>query len=230
MAKPKTAPLKVTARLADGRVMSQDGIIMLDAILYHAWFIKHHPEALKTGQWMKYGSGHIGLPLRQNDYVTHHGKYYSASRGIYEVESVEIERWNKRPDFFRADKTKYLDMEKGLISDSVGRHRAYRTPEKVYIIKNAHIEWWCVGHKDEVEEMLSFITFVGKKNSIGYGGVRSWIVEDVDEDYSVHHPEYGLMRPMPKDELELDGYAVMQYATKPPYYKKENQVLCYVPV
>ena len=47
MAKKPTVPIKVVAELEDGRINSADGIIMLDAILYHAWFWAHAPHVLE---------------------------------------------------------------------------------------------------------------------------------------------------------------------------------------
>ena len=64
MSKPKCTPLKITAILEDGRLNSADGIIMLDAILYHAWFLKFAPQVLE-GIYDESQVGYIGLPLKQ---------------------------------------------------------------------------------------------------------------------------------------------------------------------
>lgn len=94
MAKKPTSPLKITAYLINGRVNSADGVIMLDSILYHAWFRKHCPEVLEGMGSMEY-NGYTGLPLRQLD-----GNRWAASRGIYEEIAQMIEPINKYPDFF----------------------------------------------------------------------------------------------------------------------------------
>ena len=61
--------------------------------------------------------------------------------------------------------------------------------------------------------------------------VKEWTVEDIEEDYTTFHPEYGLMRPIPVDEIsDKLNYPIMQYAVKPPYWKQVNQRLCYVPI
>lgn len=224
MAKPATRPLRVAAKLLDGRINSADGIVMFDGLLYHAWFAKYHPEVFDTGEWMDYGSGYVGLPLRQLP-----GNRWAASMGIYEQLSERIEYWNKRPDFFAADKTDFLDMDKGQISDSVGLKRAYRTPQVIRTVKDGVVEFYCMGHKDEILDLLSYISAVGKKPAMGWGTVETWTAEEIAEDYSYTHPEYGLMRPTPIDDAELTGYAVMEYAVKPPYWKPCNRRRCYVP-
>ena len=114
MAKKPTVPIKVTAHLLDGRISSADGIIMLDAILYHAWFCKYKPEVLEGCGSVQY-DGYTGLPLRQLP-----GNRWAASKGIFESDAKSIEYTNKRPNFFNADKIDKLDMDSGIISDSVG--------------------------------------------------------------------------------------------------------------
>ncbi len=230
MAKPPCKPLKITAHLVDGRLNSADGIVMFDAFLYHAWFAKYAPEVLdgiKDENWHKY----IGLPLRQI------GKgRWAASRGVYECLEQTVEYYNKRPDFLAPDKMQYLDTKKGIISDSAGEYRAYRVPSVVRIVKDGIITFYAVGHCNEVLELLNLIPAVGKKNSMGYGFVDRWEVEEIEEDYSLWHPEHGLMRPLPiedvtdADKEKVKRYPIMQYAVKPPYYKVENMKMCYVPI
>lgn len=229
MAKSPTTPIKVTAHLVDGRLNSADGIVMLDAILYHAWFWRHHPEVLQGIGSTEY-DGYTGLPLRQLP-----GNRWAASRGVYEETGLTVERINKRPNFFNSDKIDRLDMDKGIISDSVGQYRAYRIPNVIRTVNDGRITFWAMGHRDEVQELLDCIPAVGKKYAAGYGLIDRWTVEDCVEDYSLWHPEYGLMRPVEvgSDEaksLDLSGYPVMQYAVKPPYWKAKNMRLCYVPV
>lgn len=229
MAKKPTSPIKVTAHLADGRLNSADGIVMLDSILYHAWFWKHRPEVLQGMGTAEY-DGYTGLPLRQLP-----GNRWAASRGIYEEIGQTVEHINKRPNFFNADKLDRLDMEKGIISDSVGLYRAYRIPNVIRTVKDGLITFWAMGHRDEVQELLDCIPSVGKKYAAGYGLVDRWAVEDCEEDYSLWHPEHGLMRPVEADSdeakgLDLTGYPVMQYGVKPPYWKAKNLRLCYVPI
>ena len=230
MAKKPTVPIKVTVKLADGRINSADGIVMLDGILYHAWFFKHLPEVFDGIFETKY-DGVIGqLPLRQLP-----GHRWAASCGIYEEIGQTVEYINKRPNFFNADKIGRLDMDKGLISDSVGLYRAYRIPSVIRTVKNAKITFWAMGHPDEVQELLDLMPAVGKKYAAGYGLISGCKVEAYGTDYSLWHPTYGLMRPVEVDSdeakhLDLSGYPIMQYGIKPPYWKTKNMRLCYVPI
>lgn len=229
MAKKPTSPIKITAHLLDGRLNSADGIVMLDSILYHAWFYKHCPEVLEGMGSAEY-DGNIGLPLRQLP-----GNRWMASRGIYEEVGQTVEHLNKRPNFFNADKLRRLDADKGIISDSMGQYRAYRIPNVIRTIKDGLITFWAMGHKNEVQALLDRIPAVGKKYAAGYGIIDRWTVEDCDEDYSLWHPDYGLMRPIEVDSPEtqtydLSRYPIMRYGVKPPYWKAKNMRLCYVPI
>ena len=217
-------------------MFSSDGIIMLDGILYHAWFAKYAPEALETGEWdnkiMERGDkGHVGLPLRQNRYQNIDGYYYSASCGIYKTELTEVDYYHKKPNFFDGDKIDKLNMDKGIISDSVGTHRAYRVPCRIIVVEDGIIEFFACGRKEAIEELLTYIPSIGKKNAMGYGMVREWLVEEVNEDYSLRHPDYGLMRPMPVGEIKIDEDEGIKrlYNRCPPYHKKGSEVLCYIP-
>lgn len=229
MAKKPTSPIKVTAHLADGRLNSADGIVMLDAILYHAWFYKHAPHILE-GMGREEYYGYTGLPLKQLP-----GNRWAASRGIYEETGRTVEHLNKRPNFFNGDKMDRLDMEKGIISDSVGIYRAYRMPSVIRTVKDSIITFWAMGHKDEVQALLDLIPAMGKKYAAGYGLVDKWEVVDCENDYSLWHPEYGLMRPVEvgseeAKSLVLTDYPIMKYAVKPPYWKAKNMRLCHVPI
>ena len=229
MAKKPTAPIKVTATLSDGRLNSADGLVMLDSILYHAWFCKHAPQVLEGTKSLEY-SGYIGLPLKQLP-----ENRWAASRGIYTQIGQSVEHINKRPNFFAADKIDRLNMGKGLISESVGEYRAYRLPQIIRTVKNGTITFWAMGHSEEVQELLECIPAVGKKYAIGYGTVSCWKVEECSEDYSLWHPEYGLMRPVEVEseeaqKMDLSGYPVFRYGVKPPYWKAKNERLCYVPI
>lgn len=224
MSKCKCTPLKITAILVDGRINCANGLIMLDSVLYHAWFIKYAPEVL-CGIY-KPNPPYIGLPLKQLP-----DNRWAASRGIYEEVGQTIEYYNKRPDFFASDKIDYLAENKGIIDDKAGKYRAYRQPQLIRTVKDNKIVFYAIGHKNEVQELLDLMVSMGKKGSMGYGFVQEWIVEDCDEDYTTEHPEYGLMRPIEVEKAEKTyPYPVMQYAIRPPYWKQKNMRLCYVPI
>lgn len=224
MAKKTTEPFKVTCKLVDGRINSADGLLYLDAILYHAWFLKYAPEVF-DGTCKKEEHPNwrfkFGLPLtRLSD------NRYAASCGFYNQYKQTIEYWNKRLDFTNANNNKYLDA-KGKIDTSAGQMKAYHFPQVIRIISD--IEFYGVGTITKIKDLLSYIPAVGKKPASGWGMVKEWIVEPFSEDWSTDG-KYGLMRPMPVDEYKTDkNYRIMQHNLVPPYWKNFNMKLCYIP-
>nr|DAF74037.1 MAG TPA: hypothetical protein [Caudoviricetes sp.] len=230
MAKKPTEPLKITLKLSDGRINSTDGVIMFDSILYHAWFFKYKPEVL-DGLGANEYDGYIGLPLLQLP-----GNRWSASRGIYEEEGKTIEYINKRPNFFDSGKSEKLDQEKGTIDVAAGKYRAYRVPFVIRTIKNGEVTFFARGTKEKIDDLLEKMKAVGKKTAIGYGMVSDWEIDSCENDFTLWHPEYGLMRPVEVESEEAkqipdaQNYPVMMYGVKPPYWKPKNARLCYVPI
>ena len=229
MAKSKCVPLKITAHLVDGRFSSDNGILMLDAILYHAWFMKYAPQVLDgdhDDEYMRTKVKYVGLPLRQLP-----DNRWAASKAVYEQIGTEIDNYNKRPDFFAGDKIDYLSDKKGVIDDRAGVYRAYRNPQLIRIVKDGILTFYAVGHKKEVQELLNLMIGIGKKVAMGYGIVDRWDVEEIDEDYTTEHPVYGLMRPIEVEKSDKKyNCPIMQYCIKPPYWKAKNMRMCYVPI
>lgn len=229
MGSKKSVPLKITAYLLDGRFSSANGILMLDSILYHAWFIKYAPQVLEgvyDDQFIYTRQKYIGLPLKHLP-----DNRYAASKGVYTQIETKIEHYNKRPDFFASDKIDYLAQDKGIIDDKAGLYRAYRNPQLIRTVKDGVITFYAIGHADKVQELLDLMVGVGKKTAMGFGFVTKWEVEEIEEDYTTEHPIYGLMRPIEVEKSDkVYDCPIMQYAIKPPYWKSKNMRLCYVPI
>lgn len=77
-------------------------------------------------------------------------------------------------------------------------------------------EWGCIGDKEEVERLLSFVKGIGKKCSLGMGKVMNWEVEEADftEDDII------LNRRMPND----NGFIVR--GIRAPYHHFSRFVKC----
>lgn len=227
MSKKTTEPFKATCKLMDGRINSVDGLLFFDAILYHAWFLKYAPEVLEGAgkkeerpEWKL----NFGLPLTR----THeNGKHrYAASCGFYRQYERHVEYWNKRPDFTSGKNGKYLEA-KGKVDTSAGPLKAYHFPQIIRTVSD--IEFYGVGTIEKIRDLLSYIPAVGKKPAAGWGMVREWIVEPFKEDWS-ETGKYGIMRPTPVEERQIEGdYQIMECPLLPPYWKSSHAELCYMP-
>ena len=217
-------PMRVIAKLLDGRVNSSDGLFNLDSILAYAWMLENHPDAVFNSEIARDGFIEPILPLAKGK----DGRWKSSS-GFYTQYQEITEYWHKKINDF--DAAFYLDFRgrRGKIDAQKGETKAYRMPQVIRIISD--IEFFAVGDIEEVQRLLNtYITNIGKKGAQGYGYVKKWIVEEWHEDWTERGP-YGIMRPTPFTGELPDGqtYQIRMYATKPPYWLKENQTICIIP-
>ena len=216
--------LKVVARLLDGRVNSNDGIFNFDSILAYAWMLSHHPDILQNRDLRMDNLIEPDLPLAKDE----QGRWKS-SVGFYKQYAEIIEYWHKKINDY--DAHIYVDFGKrrGKIDSQKGEFKAHRIPQIIRIVGD--IEFYCVGDSNEIKKYLKFVTNIGKKGSQGYGYVKEWVVEEIEEDYTKVGP-YGIMRFTPfTGELPNDGkaYQIRKTRLKPPYHFHVDRVPCMIP-
>jgi CRISPR type IV-associated protein Csf3 len=200
----KLENLKVIAKLLTGQVATYDGHLPLDGILAMAWMRKHHPELV--GQPIDFNNMiDAELPLEKRGEGDNW--YWACSFACFTPLKETKRYWHKRFDEQYAEK--YIDFGKkrGTVNTKSGEYKAYRIPLNIILIPE--ITWYAVGDKEEVQELLTEITHIGKKSAQGLGAVREWTVNSIDEDLS-------WLRPMP-DENGDDFIAI-----RPPYWYFEN--------
>lgn len=226
MSKTMTEPLRITAVMLDGRLCSSDGWLFLDAILYHAWFMENFKDIYR-GTLASGVVGHIGLPLRRYADGTH-----ASSVGFYKQYGTQIEYWNKKPSAHNILGEKYIDFGKkrGKINVSSGEYKAYRMPEVIRLISD--VTFYAYGNKGKIENLLKHMKHIGKKTAIGWGRVKEWRVESVEDDRT-DICEYGLSRPIPVDSATVEqikvAHTIQRIANKPPYWNYKNTKECFVP-
>jgi len=216
--------LKITAKLLDGRVNSNDGLFNLDSILAYAWMLVHHPDILQNRDLRMENIIEPDLPLAKDQ----DGRW-KASVGFYVQYAETVEYWHKKINDF--DAAIYVDFQgkRGKINSQAGEFKSYRVPQLIRIVSD--IEFYCVGDPDGIRGLLSLVTNIGKKGSQGYGYVKEWKIEEIAEDYTDYGP-YGIMRTKPfAGELPDDGqtYQIRKMRLKPPYHLHIDRVPCIIP-
>lgn len=109
-----------------------------------------------------------------------------------------------------------------------GPYRDVMMPSPVVIC--GALEWRAVGDPDGILALVHGIRFLGRRRSVGEGGVLDWVVElvDADADQWTHtHADTGaLIRPMPVECAEFHGvpYRWGQYALRPPSWHPDRLV------
>ena len=166
--------------------------------------IKTLSQFLKFNE--KYGVFHASCATAENEFVTCYSK-----------------RWNGHCDecvSFKGKGRPEIDTLRGFF-------KAYRNPIVYHTLPE--ITFYAVGDEGKISLLLnSYIHYLGKKSSQGYGQVRSWSIEEIAEDKSIFDGSK-LMRFIPASSTkEKVSDNLVEAAVIPPAYRKET-VLCYAP-
>lgn len=154
---------------------------------------------------------------------------YCTSIGIGENKEF-VGTWAKRWDDRHDD---IVTGFKGItrVDIGAGHFKNYHMP--IVLKSYSRIEFYVRGNLEEVERLLNnYIFYLGKKGSQGYGQVRKWEFEEIEEDWSLW--ENGKpMRPIPAKEciyyIENNNYNLQTYSTIPPYWRDDCRELCLMP-
>ncbi len=92
------------------------------------------------------------------------------------------------------------------------------------------VNFYCVGDKEKIEDLLSDLKAIGVKTAIGMGRVEKVVVKEIAEDYSVIDKNGNPARPIPFDEHPGRGGWLRDYCSyKPPYWLIDNKDMCWIP-
>lgn len=200
-------PLKITAKLLTGQVVTADLWLPLDSILAYAWMMEHHPDKLaaSTSGMRPEDILEPELPLERrgegDDW------YWACSFALGSPRGQQIVYYHRR--FDAQESEAYVDFGKrrGKVNHKAGPYRSCRVPLMVVLVPE--LVWYAVGNRYEVEWLLQYITHIGKKRSQGYGRVARWTVERAEEDLSS-------LRPIPDPEGDFE------MGVRPPYWMRDN--------
>lgn len=158
--------------------------------------------------------------------ITMHEKGYFMASWMFwdETKAVEhTQRWRKR---WANQHDKIVDFGKNQrkIEINKGAFKSYDMPLRVISIDKV----WFYFQSDSIQEVdnlvKSWIYFIGKKRSQGYGEISYFNIEQVDFDFSK------IFRPIPVElsEYNLKEVEIKYCAWKPPYWRYENFNKCIV--
>ncbi|MBW2672557.1 MAG: hypothetical protein JRD89_03960 [Deltaproteobacteria bacterium] len=219
-------PIRITARLQDGRIAGTDPWFPLDGILAAEWMRRNHPEAYYNA------SSH----MLTNDLITPElpferrgdgdNWYWACSFNMEPPLGEYVMHWHKR---FDDHLEKYINFggKRGKINVKSSRYKAYRMPLVVQLFDQ--LVWYAVGDIEAVRDLCLGVTHIGKKSSQGLGAVDWWEVTPWSEDWSVYGPNGRLMRAIPFDGQARVGVTIRQWGIRPPYWWSDHQRLCFIP-
>lgn len=164
----------------------------------------------------------LNLPLKRTSDV------YHSSVGIY-ANNVKLYRDTIYKRFTDKETHKLTHrQQKGRIKTNQGHFKDFMI--NLPIIITDTITFYCNGDKKELERLLSHLTSIGKKTSIGGGRIRNITITETNEDYSFFKDNC-IMRPIPAtmDVPVFEGMIFQKQPYKPPYWDKNNVCMCIVP-
>lgn len=164
----------------------------------------------------------LNIPLKRTSDV------YHSSVGIY-ANNVKLYRDTIYKRFTDKETHKLTHrQQKGRIKTNQGHFKDFMI--NLPIIITDTITFYCNGDKKELERLLSHLTSIGKKTSIGSGRIRNITITETNEDYSFFKDNC-IMRPIPAtmDVPVFEGIIFQQQPYKPPYWDKNNVCMCIVP-
>ena len=218
---------KVTAYMSSPIAVTD--FIILDSVIAAAIAKKINGDEYYSGENI-YGSKE-----EVNKYLSKvlNKKYevYCTSIGLGKNKEY-MSSWCKRWDDWHDDIVRFKGRGRHRVDIGSGFFKSYHMP---LVLKTyPEIVFYVRGDLNKIKSLLeNYIFYLGKKSSQGYGQVRKWEFETIEEDWSIWK-DGKPMRPIPG--LRCEEYIkkskdinIQEYATIPPYWRQDNRVLCVMP-
>lgn len=199
-------------------IVAPDRTIALDGLLAAA-------VVRKTGQPLA-SSAHecalVEIPVQRSLC----GRFHLASLAQFEIDKRSSSFTNKRFPMREAQTISTVSR----VQESTGPSKGFRIPrEHLHIDK---LEWYCIGHREHISDLLCNVTALGKKRGVGMGEVvvGSWRVEPIEpwDGFPVLR-DGAPLRPLPQDWPGLRDYEPAYARLTYPYWDRSREELCAIP-
>lgn len=218
-------PLRITARMQSGVVVTPGDGLPLDAILDHAWCRRKLGPALYEP-----GAPHVKpdeLPLKRIVYGGWHGAWLWAA-SFAELEGARYRQWWHKKTHPDGVDGVQVEMTARKLNLTSGRYKELRVA--LPTVWAPEIVWYAVGDSEGLANLLAYAPAIGKKVSQGNGWVAEWVVEPWPADWSLLRDGVAtrsLPLPLARQLGAAGDELVMGY--RPPYYVRTHQERCIVP-
>ena len=162
----------------------------------------------------------LDLPLRASKTVNDKFVYH-ASVSIFDSNLLSTATIYKR--FYDSSIAESLKKTKIDLGRGLFKNYMMRMP---YLPAKTCTFYAC-GDLDEIKSLISNLAGLGKKVDIGFGGIRSFEIAELNQDFSLVMNGKA-MRPIPIELCKFVSEKMMM-AYKGPYWDKRNVVLCAPP-
>lgn len=222
-------PLRVTAKLST-EIANPRRLPALDGLLAcaQATFAEEREPAAP------------GAPVPPVD-ITHAvalapcGRYHLATVGLGTAELWNRGRFVNRR--FPLAEAQALGGKIGTLNLSGGPAKSFRLPLETALLEGDVVEWFALGDRAAIEDLLRWVRSLGKRRGVGLGKVEAWTVEPFDPEAAGWGPGFPVLRsgrplrnlPLdalpPEERRPFEGYGVVTY----PYFERHREELCLLP-
>lgn len=216
--------LKITAKMVSG--VSFVDPLRLDCILSAA----KAKEILQTDYYIngkQAGDGELVIKtlseFLEYDPVS---KVFKASCGFVDSDREFCTSFTKRWRGSRDEIVKFVGKGKAEIDTARGSFKSYHR-NIIYRPCNT-VTFYARGFGDMISDLLNnHIAYIGKKSSQGFGEIKEWIVEEIDEDYSFFKDGQP-SRPLPLSAFPFykDDGLIKDAALIPPAWRNDYRDKC----
>jgi CRISPR type IV-associated protein Csf3 len=210
--------LKITFQLRNGIVVGPYPI-HFDAILTYAKAVDELGYLALTEEGRKHKLSPLPLEMFGVE-----KKVYHASIGFPnsspEYHRMYVKTWGN----FIPDHIQTREQQANLMSKGWGK--AYQNHLRKIAAKE--IIFFARGIRSEIERLLQYISYIGKKGAQGQGEIISFTVEPIEEDRSLIW-EGKPMRVIPYSEWKGDPNVFVMIATYQAPYDNKNRDYCVAP-
>lgn len=149
-----------------------------------------------------------------------------------------ISSWSKRFDVKNDDLIKFTGKAKHRVDLGAGYFKNYHIPVVLKSVKT--LTFYVRGDMERIKYLLeNYIFYLGKKPSQGYGEVRFWEFEEIEDNISVLDKENKNMRNIPYEEvydilkenasnIKDFSFNLKKMPVIPPYWRPDYKEVCIV--
>ena len=211
-----TERLQITAHLR-GPISLPAGPMALDALLMAAVCARDSIPPILDGDPME-----IPIPVERERGI------YLASFSVAAFETHALRYVNRRHPIEQeqtigSPKTKRITL-------TTGPTKSYRIPTETGHVEHDRLDWYCIGEREAIADLLALVLYLGKKRSVGNGAVARWTAAPHEGWPGFPVVRDGKpLRPLP---LDWPGLVEPETATRgmvPPYWHHSTRQLCAVP-
>lgn len=164
----------------------------------------------------------IEIPVKRSEC----GRYHLATVGLYDVESRRLAHVYRR---FPVEHAQAMGRDIGRVLITAGPAKSYRIPVEELTLVDDRMTWFAVGDRAEIEALLTGVTHLGKKRSVGAGRVSKWTVEPCVWPGLVADGLPLRALPIETSGIDPDRARLAMARLTYPYWAWADRVECWVP-